>query len=157
MPMIDRPEYWPSAICLEKLWNSAFCPRSVWSIVLFLGHFNNCLREWKLLCLCLLTVAQNCFFGDRILTTPGIRYEHLALKLRSTYLDASGLGWRGFAFYLMAKHLGKLVRGREWQDLYIPQVKSHTVCVAVIRWGPSREKGESQNCQQEHRDHHVRW
>ena len=27
---IDRPEYWLSTICLEKLWNIAFCPRSVW-------------------------------------------------------------------------------------------------------------------------------
>ena len=29
-PSIDLPEYWLSAICLEKLWNTAFCPRSVW-------------------------------------------------------------------------------------------------------------------------------
>ena len=27
---IDRPEYWLSALCHEKLWNTAFCPRSVW-------------------------------------------------------------------------------------------------------------------------------
>ena len=25
-----RPDYWLSAICLEKLWNTAFCPTSVW-------------------------------------------------------------------------------------------------------------------------------
>ena len=29
-PTIDRPEYWLSAICFEKLWNTAFCSRSVW-------------------------------------------------------------------------------------------------------------------------------
>ena len=29
-PTIDRPEYWLSAVCLEKLWNTSFCPRSLW-------------------------------------------------------------------------------------------------------------------------------
>ena len=34
---------------------------------------------------------------------------------------------------------GKLVRGREWQELSILQV-SHTVCVGVVRWGPFEGK-----------------